>query len=87
MFRLSNKGNQSRNNHKIINQTTKICDSDGGLSKTAIQAQLQQEQELVDKLKLEMNSSESLGKLRGKFHRYSVVITGGGPISPKVFFF
>ena len=28
MFRLSNKGNQSRKNHKIINQTTKIADSE-----------------------------------------------------------
>jgi len=39
MFRLTNKGNQSRKNHKIINQTTKISDTDAKLSQTAIQAQ------------------------------------------------
>ena len=26
MFRLTNKGSQSRNNHKILHQTTKISD-------------------------------------------------------------
>ena len=44
MFRLTNKGNQSRKNHKIINQTTKISDTDAKLSQTAIQAAQLQEQ-------------------------------------------
>jgi len=43
MFRLTNKGNQSRKNHKIINQTTKISDNDSKISQTTINAQVQQE--------------------------------------------
>merc|ERR1712062_883889 len=42
MFRLS-KGNQSRKNHKIINQTTKVSDADAKLSTPAMQAQQHQE--------------------------------------------
>ena len=38
MFRLS-KGNQSRKNHKIINQTTKVSGADTKMSTPAIQAQ------------------------------------------------
>ena len=65
MFRLTNKGNQSRKNHKILNQTTKICDNAGGLSKTTIQAQLQQEeQEQLENSKvLRIKKSESFGSL------------------------
>merc|ERR1712131_361965 len=44
MFRLS-KGNQSRKNHKIINQTTKVSDTDTKLSTPAIQAQQHQLEE------------------------------------------
>merc|ERR1712156_1123064 len=44
MFRLS-KGNQSRKNHKIINQTTKVSDADAKLSTPAIQAQQHQLEE------------------------------------------
>merc|ERR1711953_209709 len=44
IFRLS-KGNQSRKNHKIINQTTKVSDTDTKLSTPAIQAQQHQLEE------------------------------------------
>ena len=37
MFRLS-KGNQSRKNHKIIHQTTKVSETDAPLSTPALNA-------------------------------------------------
>lgn len=54
MFRLTNKGNQSRKNHKIINQTTKISDTDAPVSQTAVQAQMLQDEEIrkIDELSL-----------------------------------
>ena len=70
MFRLS-KGNQSRKNHKIINQTTKVSDTDTKLSTPAIQAQqhqleeqarLEQERkqlELLEQQKLEKQKIEA----------------------------
>merc|ERR1712168_336673 len=50
MFRLS-KGNQSRKNHKIINQTTKVSDTDTKLSTPAIQAQQHQLEKQIEDTK------------------------------------
>ena len=47
MFRLTNKGNQSRKNHKIINQTTKVSDNDAKLSQTAMQSQMHENTESI----------------------------------------
>ena len=71
MFRLS-KGNQSRKNHKIINQTTKVSDNDAKLSTPAIQAQQhqealikqQQEQEQAAQLKEATNQLKQQKQLK-----------------------
>merc|ERR1712062_84702 len=62
MFRLS-KGNQSRKNHKIINQTTKVSDADAKLSTPAMQAQQHQEALMKQQAKEEAEMLESQRKL------------------------
>merc|ERR1712035_207246 len=65
MFRLS-KGNQSRKNHKIINQTTKVSDTDTKLSTPAIQAQQHQLEEQArleqERKQLELLEQQKLEK-------------------------
>ena len=65
MFRLS-KGNQSRKNHKIINQTTKVSDTDTKLSTPAIQAQQHQLEEQArleqERKQLELMEQQKLEK-------------------------
>ena len=67
MFRLS-KGNQSRKNHKIINQTTKVSDTDTKLSTPAIQAQQHQLEEQArleqERKQLELLEQQKLEKLQ-----------------------
>jgi len=62
MFRLS-KGNQSRKNHKIINQTTKVSDADAKLSTPAMQAQQHQEALMKQQAEEEAAMLESQKKL------------------------
>ena len=67
MFRLS-KGNQSRKNHKIINQTTKVSDTDTKLSTPAIQAQQHQLEEQArleqERKQLELLEQQKLEKIQ-----------------------
>ena len=67
MFRLS-KGNQSRKNHKMINQTTKVSDTDTKLSTPAIQAQQHQLEEQArleqERKQLELLEQQKLEKLQ-----------------------
>ena len=43
MFRLTNKGSQSHKNHKIINQTMKISESDQSIPKSSLQLQMEKQ--------------------------------------------
>ena len=56
MFRLS-KGNQSRKNHKIIHQTTKVSEADAPLSTPAQEAQ-RHAQELMKQQQLEQEAAK-----------------------------
>merc|ERR1712193_142069 len=56
MFRLS-KGNQSRKNHKIIHQTTKVSEADAPLSTPAQEAQ-KHAQELLKQQQQEQEAQQ-----------------------------
>jgi len=61
MFRLTNKGSQSRKNHKIINQTTKISESDQAIPKSSLQIQMEKQiRELEEKARIEAEEAQKI---------------------------
>jgi len=60
MFRLTNKGSQSRKNHKIINQTTKISESDQAIPKSSLQIQMEKQRELEEKARIEAEEAKKI---------------------------
>ena len=66
MFRLS-KGNQSRKNHKIIHQTTKVSENDAPLSTPAMCAaqHAAEQQRLADEEKARIDK-EALAKVEAQ---------------------
>ena len=66
MFRLS-KGNQSRKNHKIIHQTTKVSEADAPLSTPAMNAaqHAAEQQRLADEEKAKIEK-EAMAKVEAQ---------------------
>lgn len=84
MFRLTNKGSQSRKNHKIINQTTKISEMDQAIPKSSLQIQMEKQRELEEKARIEAEEAKKVlleKEQRQKEEQQKRAISESAPIS------